>query len=75
MAMKLVIDGKTVQAKKGMTVLDAAEKAGIRIPTLCHLSGIPNSGSCRLCLVEIEGMRGFPPSCTTPAVDGMKIVV
>jgi len=73
MSIRLVIDGQSVTARRGMTVLEAAEKAGIRIPTLCRQPGLPASGGCRLCLVEIEGMRGFPPSCTTPAVEGMVV--
>lgn len=73
MSIRLVIDGQSVTARRGMTVLEAAGKAGIRIPTLCRQPGLPASGGCRMCLVEIEGMRGFPTSCTTPASEGMVV--
>ncbi len=69
----LTIDGKKVKAKKGDTVLEAAQKAKIEIPTLCAHPALKPYGGCRLCIVEIEGMRGFPPSCTTPAADGMVV--
>lgn len=67
------IDGVEVMAEKGATVLEAAQKAGIRIPTLCAHPALEPYGACRLCIVEIEGLRGFPPSCTTPAAAGMVV--
>ena len=67
----ITIDGKTVEAEAGSTVLDAALAANVYIPNLCHSPGITPYGGCRLCIVEIEGMRGMPSSCTTSAVDGM----
>jgi formate dehydrogenase alpha subunit len=69
----LTIDGQKVTAQKGMTVLEAARAASVYIPTLCYFPDLKPYGACRLCVVEIEGMRGLPPSCTTPAVDGMKV--
>ena len=69
----LNIDGKEIKAEKGDTVLEAAHKAGIEIPTLCAHPALEPYGACRLCIVEIEGMRGFPPSCTTPSAEGMVI--
>lgn len=54
-----------------MTVLEAAQLAGIYIPTLCSDPDLEPYGACRLCVVEIERMRGFPTACTTPATDGM----
>ncbi|MBW2569191.1 MAG: molybdopterin-dependent oxidoreductase [Deltaproteobacteria bacterium] len=69
----LTIDGKEVDFKEGATVLEVAVDNGIYIPTLCAHSGLLPFGACRLCLVKIEKMRGFPPACTTPAVKGMKI--
>jgi NAD(P)H-flavin reductase/NAD-dependent dihydropyrimidine dehydrogenase PreA subunit len=69
----LTIDGKKVKTEAGKTVLEAAQKAGIEIPTLCAHPALEPYGACRLCIVEIEGMRGFPPSCTTPSADGMVI--
>ena len=69
----LFIDGKEVEARKGATVLDAALEAEIYIPTLCHHPDLTPFGACRLCVVEIEGMAGFPPACTTPAAEGMTV--
>jgi len=72
--IKLTIDGKAVEAKEGGTVLQAAQEAGIYIPTLCYHPSLPAYGGCRLCVVEVENMRGFPPSCTTPATEGMVVM-
>jgi len=69
----LTIDGQQVKAKAGMTVLEAAREAGIYIPTLCYHPDLAPHGGCRLCMVEIEKMRGLPTSCTTPATDGMVV--
>ena len=69
--VKLNIDGIDVEVEKGSTVLTAARKANIDIPTLCFLKEINAAGDCRMCLVEIEGRRGFVPSCNTIAEDGM----
>ncbi len=69
----LTIDGEEVKAKSGATVLEAAKNAGIYIPTLCYQSSLSPFGACRLCIVEIEKMRGFPSSCTTPATDNMVV--
>lgn len=67
----LTIDQRKVKASSSMTVLEAAMKAGIYIPTLCYHPSLTPYGACRLCIVEIEGLRGFPTSCTTPASEGM----
>jgi len=69
----LIIDGQEVKAKEGMTVLEAAKEAGIDIPTLCYHPDLTPYGACRLCIVEIENVKGFPTSCTTPASDGMVV--
>lgn len=76
--IKLTIDGKEVQVPKGSTILHAAEKLGIDIPTLCHLDlhdiKMVNQGaSCRVCVVEVEGRRNLAPACATPATEGMVI--
>ncbi len=63
----LTIDGKKVEAPKGVTVLEAALGAGIYVPTLCYDPDLKPYGACRLCVVEIDGMRGIVSSCTTPA--------
>jgi formate dehydrogenase beta subunit len=71
--IKLTIDGVNVEVEKGATVLQAAQEAGIYIPTLCYHPNLQPYGGCRLCIVEIENMRGLPTSCTTPAGDGMVV--
>jgi len=69
----LTIDGIKVEVPEGTTVLEAARKAGVYIPTLCYDEDLKPYGACRLCIVEIEKMRGLPTSCTTPATDGMVV--
>lgn len=71
--INLNINDQEVKANEGMTVLEAAKAAGIYIPTLCYHPDLVPYGGCRLCIVEIEKMRGLPPSCTTPATDGMVV--
>tara|TARA_R110001599_G_scaffold64023_4_gene179637 strand:+ start:330417 stop:333287 length:2871 start_codon:yes stop_codon:yes gene_type:complete len=69
----LEIDGKTVTVPQGTSVMRAAAEIGVNVPKLCATDSLEAFGSCRLCLVEIEGRRGYPASCTTPAEAGMKI--
>jgi len=69
----LTIDGKEYSVPKGLTVLEACRLHDIPIPTLCHDPELTNSAACRLCVVEIEGARNLPPSCATPATQGMVI--
>jgi formate dehydrogenase major subunit len=69
----LEIDGKPVTVPRGTSVMRAAVEAGIQVPKLCATDNMEPFGSCRLCLVEIEGRRGTPASCTTPAESGMKV--
>ncbi|MBS0509566.1 MAG: formate dehydrogenase subunit alpha [Proteobacteria bacterium] len=69
----LVIDGDRVTVPAGTSVMRAAELAGNRIPKLCATDSLEPFGSCRLCLVEIEGRRGYPASCTTPVEAGMVV--
>ena len=71
--IKINIDGRELEVEKGMTVLQAARKAKIDIPTLCFLKEINEAGDCRMCIVEIEGRRGLVPSCNTKVEEGMKI--
>jgi NADH dehydrogenase/NADH:ubiquinone oxidoreductase subunit G len=71
--MKITVDNKELKVKKGMTVLDAAEQNGIYIPHLCSHPELTAYGGCRLCVVEIDGIRGYPTSCTTYVQDGMVI--
>ena len=69
----LTIDGEQVTVPKGTSVMAAASSMGTKIPRLCATDSLEPFGSCRLCLVEIEGRRGTPASCTTPADDGMVV--
>ena len=69
----LEIDGKPVTVPAGTSVMRAAVEAGVPVPKLCATDSLEAFGSCRLCLVEIEGRRGTPASCTTPAEPGMKV--
>ena len=71
--VRLTIDGRPVVVEGGETVLEAARSAGIFIPTICDHKDLTPYGACRMCIVEIEGIRGFPTSCTTPAADGMVV--
>jgi predicted molibdopterin-dependent oxidoreductase YjgC len=67
------IDGQPVEAVSGATILEVAREAGIRIPTLCHHPRLSVVGSCRVCMVTVEGMKGVVPACATPVRDGMVI--
>src|ERR1700741_888291 len=69
----LVIDGRTVSVPRGTSIMRAAVDAGIQVPKLCATDSLEPFGSCRLCLVEIDGREGFPASCTTPAEPGMTV--
>ncbi len=71
--VKLTVDGREVTVPKGTSVLAAASLAGLQIPKLCATDSLEAFGSCRLCLVEIDGRRGTPASCTTPAEAGMVV--
>ena len=71
--VKLTIDGNEISVTVGTSVLRAAAEIGINIPKLCATELLDAFGSCRLCLVQIEGMKGYPASCTTPVADGMKV--
>ena len=69
----LEIDGKPVTVPTGTSLMRAAVEAGIMVPKLCATDSLEPFGSCRLCVVEIQGRRGTPASCTTPAEEGMKV--
>ncbi|WIT12849.1 formate dehydrogenase subunit alpha [Paucibacter sediminis] len=69
----LEIDGFAVTVPAGTSLMRAAADAGIQVPKLCATDSLEPFGSCRLCLVEIEGRKGYPASCTTPAEAGMKV--
>ena len=71
--LKLSIDGVEIMAKPGQTVLQAAIDNNVYIPYLCYWPGLKPYGSCRMCVVEVEGGRGTPASCTLPVADGMVV--
>ncbi len=71
--VKLLIDGCEISVPAGTSVMRAAALADLKIPKLCATDQLEAFGSCRLCLVQIEGMKGYPASCTTPVAEGMKV--
>jgi formate dehydrogenase major subunit len=71
--VQLIIDGRSVRVPTGTSLMRAAIDAGVRVPKLCATDSLEPFGSCRLCLVEIEGRKGYPASCTTPAECGMVV--
>ena len=72
-SVTLEIDGRAVSVPEGTSVMRAAALAGVKVPKLCATDTLKAFGSCRLCLVEIEGRKGYPASCTTTVAAGMKI--
>ena len=71
--VKLAIDGQSVVVPEGTSIMRAAALAGTQVPKLCATDSLEAFGSCRVCLVEIEGRTGFPASCTTPVADGLSV--
>lgn len=71
--MKVFIDGKEIEAKPESTILEAAQSAGIRIPTLCYHKKLSPYGGCRVCVVQVEGIPRLVASCTTPLTEGMVV--
>ena len=72
--LTLTIDGKSLQAREGQTILEVARENGIKIPTLCYMKHLTPWGGCRLCVVEIQGSSKVVPACTTPATEGSVII-
>ena len=71
--INLKIDDKEISVPEGVTILEAARQANIDIPTLCYLKGINQIGDCRMCIVEVEGRKGFATSCIQKAEEGMVV--
>jgi formate dehydrogenase major subunit len=71
--VQLTINGTPVEAESGQTILEAASAADIDIPVLCHHPALSAWGACRMCLVEVEGMRGLQTACTCPVAEGMVV--
>ena len=69
----LTIDNKTISVADGTSLLEAARQAGVLVPSLCYLKKVQAIGSCRVCLVEVEGAKTLMASCVTPAFEGMKV--
>jgi formate dehydrogenase major subunit len=69
----LTIDGLSVTVPEGTSLIRAASEAGVSVPKLCATDSLEPFGSCRLCLVEVEGRRGYPASCTTPVEEGLNV--
>jgi len=73
MIFTVEINGQTVTARRGETILAILNRTGIRVPTLCHLSGFSPTGACRMCVVEVEGLTGLVTSCSHQVEEWMKI--
>jgi len=71
--MNITINGKVCEAVEGQTILDVARANGFTIPTLCHLPGLTPTGACRICVVEVEGMRNLVTACSSPVTAGMVV--
>lgn len=70
---EIEVNNRIVDAEPGETILSALNRAGINVPTLCHMSDLVPTGACRICSVEVEGFRNLIPSCSYPVAEGMKI--
>ena len=71
--LNCVINGKAVSVEAGTSILEAARTAGVRIPTLCYLENVQAIGACRVCIVEVEGVKDLVAACVMPVAEGMKI--
>lgn len=71
--VKVTIDGTVVEARPGELLIKVAQENGVYVPRFCWHERMKPVGMCRMCLVEVEGARGFPPACTTPVTDGMVV--
>lgn len=71
--INVTIDGIAVEVEKNTTILEAAKKINIDIPTLCFMKGVNEPGSCRVCVVEVEGWRGLHPACVTKVSEGLVV--
>src|SRR5207245_11611613 len=69
----LKVDGRSLSASDGQTILDSARAAGIEIPTICWYPKLPTVGNCRICLVSVEGLRKLIPACATNVADGVVV--
>lgn len=74
MSIKIEVNGKTLEAFEGETILTALNRNGIKVPTLCHMKNFIPSGACRICVVEIVGSPKLASSCSFPVYNGMKVI-
>ncbi|MDO8896183.1 MAG: NADH-dependent [FeFe] hydrogenase, group A6 [Bacteroidales bacterium] len=74
MNLTIEVNNNTLQASQGETILDVLSRNGMKVPTLCHMKGLFPTGSCRMCVVEVEGRRNLVTACSEPVLDGMKIM-
>ena len=72
--VNIKIDGVSMQVPEGITILEAARNANIKIPTLCFLKGINEIGACRMCVVEIKGARALQAACVYPVSEGLEVI-
>ncbi|MBN2708660.1 MAG: iron hydrogenase small subunit [Calditrichaceae bacterium] len=71
--IEIEVNNRKVKAEAGEMILSALERAGVKVPTLCHMKDLVPSGACRICSVEVEGYKNLVPSCSYPVLEGMKI--
>ena len=72
--IKITINGESIEVKKGTSILEAAQKSGVNIPTLCYHKDLCVAGNCRVCVVEILGQKRLAPACASPCEEGMEIL-
>ena len=72
--IKLIIDGQEIEVKNGTTILEAAKRINVNIPTLCHHEDLCVAGNCRVCVIEVKGRERLEASCAVPAEEGMDIL-
>src|SRR5580704_13911679 len=70
---KITVDGRVIECKPGQMILQACQAAGVQLPSYCYHDGRSIPASCRICLVEVEGIPKLVPSCQTPVRDGMVV--
>src|SRR5512138_76413 len=73
MLFNIEINDQEVSARRGETILTVLNRNGIKVPTLCNMSGMTPTGSCRMCMVEVDGLPGLVPACSQPVEEWMKI--
>jgi len=73
MNLTIEVNNNNITANQGDTILEALNRNGMSVPTLCHMKGLFPTGACRMCVVEVEGRRNLVTACSEPVMDGMKI--